>query len=825
MSNINSEQLSFYKLFSEKDINIEIPIIQRDYAQGRKSVSEIRNGFLKALYDYLEEGKPRRDLDFIYGDIQKNGDNQKNILTLLDGQQRMTTLFLLHWYLAQKEGKYDTFKADLLDGKNSRFTYKVRQSSTDFCNTLLKYGINLSQLKDKEKALSNAIRDSYWFFLSWEKDPTVQSILTMLDAIHYKFKDSSGFYDKLTDIKNPVITFQFLPLKDYGLTEDLYIKMNSRGKPLTWFENFKAKFEKHLSKEPFKSKKYLLKYSNQEEKEENIKTYFSHKIDTQWTDLFWSFKVRKEKQIDGELVVDYEVDDLMANFVTTLAINHAALSRAEVKWLIDKQTKIPLSFYTELNEDFADTLIKTLDILSESPSLSTFLSDFHYFNEVQAFKDVLNISEFNDAQYSSRIHYFAYYSYLVYNEGNSEGLADWMRIIVNLSENTAPYNSPLEYISAIRSIRGLLQHSSSIMEYVKTDAFLEVDGFNEYQVKEERIKSHLFDVSDVWKNKILKYEKHQYFKGQLTSALAFADVELYYDEHKNCNWETDKDEDYLAKFDNYISKIFTLFNESGLVEEAAKNHQMHRAILTKGMYLINAKSNLSFLNNSNRDVSWKRFLQGDGERKTKRNFFKEVLDDDNFNENNLDCLSIIASHYKETIPLWQKLFIQKPILFNHEYIGSFKYIRNYDHRPEYKNEAIFLIKKIKTSGEHFELFSLNLYLELCNEKFFKEPNPFMKLDYYSPSGTVSKPCMFLDNWEFDEYNIALEVFYQYGNRFKLKFFDRNGNELPSYLKGILIQKGFTKTEYYYTNSIKEEEVKKTIVELCESLKELECHET
>jgi len=31
-----------------------------------------------------------------------------------------------------------------------------------------------------------------------------------------------------------------------GLTDDLYIKMNSRGKPLTTFEQFKANFEKTI---------------------------------------------------------------------------------------------------------------------------------------------------------------------------------------------------------------------------------------------------------------------------------------------------------------------------------------------------------------------------------------------------------------------------------------------------------------------------------------------------------------------------------------------------------------------------------------------------
>ena len=77
---------------------IAIPIIQRDYAQGRQDpdVNRIRSCFLDSLYAAVTE-KPIT-LDFIYGNI-----DDKGIMTPLDGQQRLTTLFLLHWYAARKQ--------------------------------------------------------------------------------------------------------------------------------------------------------------------------------------------------------------------------------------------------------------------------------------------------------------------------------------------------------------------------------------------------------------------------------------------------------------------------------------------------------------------------------------------------------------------------------------------------------------------------------------------------------------------------------------------------------------------------------------------------
>ena len=45
------------------------------------------------------------------------------------------------------------------------------------------------------------------------------------------------FMARLTDTEHPAITFQLLDLENFGLSDDLYIKMNARGKPLTNFRN------------------------------------------------------------------------------------------------------------------------------------------------------------------------------------------------------------------------------------------------------------------------------------------------------------------------------------------------------------------------------------------------------------------------------------------------------------------------------------------------------------------------------------------------------------------------------------------------------------
>ena len=104
---------------------ITIPRIQRAYAQGRSDAHAVktRERFLSAIYaGLINDGLT---LDFIYGNIQ-NGQ-----LIPLDGQQRLTTLWLLHWYADKKES--------INDKRLARFSYNTRYSARDFLIKLVNY--------------------------------------------------------------------------------------------------------------------------------------------------------------------------------------------------------------------------------------------------------------------------------------------------------------------------------------------------------------------------------------------------------------------------------------------------------------------------------------------------------------------------------------------------------------------------------------------------------------------------------------------------------------------------------------------------------------
>ena len=247
---------------------IVIPIIQRDYAQGRRDsdVERVRNRFLDSLYKAITE-KPIT-LDFIYGDV-----DEKGIMTPLDGQQRLTTLFLLHWYAAKKE-RIPESEWEFL----KKFSYETRYSARYFCIDLVAFNPTFSG------TLSDEIINQSWFPLDWKKDPTINSMLVMLDAIDLKFKDVNNIW---LPLKDKAITFYFLPIKDMGLTDELYIKMNSRGKPLTQFEHFKAEMEREIRN-----------------LDGQIANRITEKIDRNWTDLLWIHRNGESGTNDDNVIDD-----------------------------------------------------------------------------------------------------------------------------------------------------------------------------------------------------------------------------------------------------------------------------------------------------------------------------------------------------------------------------------------------------------------------------------------------------------------------------------------------------------------------------------------
>lgn len=427
---------SFWKLINEYKINI--PIIQRDYAQGRKNEEEKRLRFLTNIKEHLETNK-KLHLDFVYGKIDDV------FYYPIDGQQRLTTLFLIHWYFALKES--GNVPKQLLN-----FEYDTRISSREFCKALVVHEINIPTHKGDDGFI-NYIHNKHWFLNSWTTDPTVQSMLVMIQSIHDLFYDISipNVFERLTE--NQLITFECLNLgaKGFDLTDELYIKMNARGKQLTPFENFKANFIQLIEKY-YKDQKI----SHPIKGEISYSGYFSYRIEKEWTDLFWDFRGDKTI-IDKEFFNYFEFITQMCYFIDNINVNADSFTNHfnQYEQVYAKEEHLLFLFNSldklyEINNRENYSIDNFFTSLLNNEANDTNVTLFwEHSEENNLFKQIISCYSINDIDARTKIILFSILKYVVeFNiiDDNHFGMPNYLRLIRNLlqarrQKNNTRYNT------------------------------------------------------------------------------------------------------------------------------------------------------------------------------------------------------------------------------------------------------------------------------------------------------------------------------------------------------------------------------------------------
>ena len=473
---------------------IIIPIIQRDYAQGRKGtdVTRIRERFLDSLYKAVTE-KPIT-LDFVYGDIDSEGN-----MTPLDGQQRLTTLFLLHWYAAQK-GSVSEAEHSFL----KRFSYETRYSARYFCIDLVDYKPNFKTTISKE------IINQAWFPLDWENDPTISSMLVMLDAIDNKFKDVPNLWERL---KEKCITFYFLPMKDMGLTDELYIKMNSRGKPLTLFEHFKAELERQIRS-----------------LDDSLATRIIGKIDRDWTDLLWEYRDSGNNSSEDNIIDD----EFLRYFkficdVICYRQNESPLGRSNDEFdLLQRyfSSKCPDAIKNiETLERFMDCWCKIPGYASPTDFLKSFMSNKHEQGKILV-ESRFSLNIFEDCLHAysdktGRIRQFPLnrivllYAITTYLQNVDKVTEDdfrrRIRIVNNLIQNSEDEVSDRTDRNRMPAI---LAEADAIILTGGIDESIE-NNFNVSQLTEEKEKISFLETNPTMEDILFELEDHFLLNGQI----------------------------------------------------------------------------------------------------------------------------------------------------------------------------------------------------------------------------------------------------------------------------------------------------------------------
>lgn len=674
---------TFWSLISEN--SIEIPIIQRDYAQGRKEEKRIAENFVNALHNSIVQGT-KLSLDFIYGKKTIN-----NIFIPLDGQQRLTTLWLLHWYLAVKEGKLtNDYKNNLL-----KFSYETRLTSQDFCKKIVEESITFP---NSDKSVSEVIKDAKWFYLSWEQDPTVAGMLNMLDSIHEKFKNEKKNYFDVLISKDSPVEFYFLNLEEFSLTDELYIKMNARGKPLTPFEYFKAQFSKLLDNDSRK------------------------KLDNTWMDIFWNIEKTANSHIHPQ-----NVETKYYNFFENIALLIYVEDRDIDKEFFDNYDL--LSFFDKdksdkvvFNNENIENIGRTLDCLSNYRE--TIFTDFLKPHRSRAGEG----EEKNEINYWERCRFYSLYQFFItqgaVNSQNSAVYKRWMRITKNLINNTR-IDEPADFYRAIRSLKKLAQNIKDIYGYFKNlfnvkNVKDDIEFFYRQQVDEEKLKAHLILYDNTWEPLILEIENHPYFDGQTGFILEFAKDNNTYNKGK------------FKEYSDKLRKLFTDFKDS-------KDFLFQRALLAMGDYLVPIGINYTFCNFNEglreKMDNWRKVFNDP----QKVGYIKKLLDTISLSNMEEDLKNIIDNYNDKG---WRYFFIKNPKVLGYCTQKQIRWIGNRDNNNNYPE--VYLLSGIKMSSWHTELYTFYLFktylevqdgVEYC-ESQSNDDLPYIRIKNNNESVTI-----------------------------------------------------------------------------------------
>ncbi len=748
----NAEELSYLDIVC-RDGNIKIPLIQRDYAQGRsgKKVTSIREKFVKDLYNSIVT-KTRLNLDFVYG-----ATDDKRFIPL-DGQQRLTTLFLIHLYL-------DGLRGEQAEKLNFLFTYETRDSSRLFCEKIVANRHELFSVETLsgrvdsngnvlKQAPSSVIRNQPWWLNRWNTDPTIDGMLRMLDTIDsIFFKNWEVAATNLFSAGHDTILFQFLKLEDFYDPDDLFIKMNARGLPLTEFEIFKGKWMEQIES----------LYAPVEVK--GMKSL----IDVNWTDFLWPLRKHRTglKNIDPffQNILKLIIGNSSASF-SIKGVDFDVLFEANKKELSFSYGKYVEEYGVVFNKDVLDRIKEELDTMCNPNSIFTKFrtNDIEHEGWIDLEKEwnffVIQDRNNYNPNYKGRVIFYALsrFSTLIPSANDSE-VNQWTRLIRNLIENSR-FDSSSDVVRAIQDIDTILvdmvayckanQDSSRVNNWVAQNTFTP-KGFTNSQWEEERIKAELRKET-AWNIEITEAERHPYFDGKISFILWCSGevaIRIPFD-----NTALRKD---IDKFKLYKEKCIKLFDKAGLKDsEITSEFLLVRAMLSKGDYMPRLSSNRINIYNDppHRDYSWKALLGiNDNTHEKALEILQQVLDDANFNIANVSesLKTIINKRKKQGMPLWRRLLTSD--------YGS--QILSYSRQgfiafDEGNTDNTLIYGSSKRSGYHSELNIL--YLELLLKKF----RPNVSLSVTWNMGTEGDYSITINNetisyWDSEWYNGSIKI--------------------------------------------------------------------
>lgn len=520
---------------------VVIPGIQRHYVQGANNpkAESVRKQFIKEIFAAIKEKQNEFSLHFIYGSINTNGEDS---FVPVDGQQRLTTLWLIARYAAEKAEPSD--RKDLLS-LLSRFTYEDRINAKRFCQALTCEDSRWDITQDPN---SNILCQD-WFVDYWKEDETVASMIRMLSTI---YEEWNKHQDSITaeDILEAIASKIRFKLKIDAFGDDIYMKMNARGLQLTQWENFKGKFSEDLRED---KKEWWVK-----EMEELSNRFFTcsdeqHELpDNAFFALYariMAYEARKQPGVD------------CGNSIKQLAAythNHNTWSQIELPF-------VPYSDFSGItnNESIASTVADTCVKMIKTV-LASAQNIVPYFGDSKLFDTFFHPQNGNELDFT--LCCYEYFKKFVNEDVNTTHFLKALRLMWNILENVDKQyekktDNRIELVKKFIDLGDQTLYSPQIKEIEK-----EIEKAPE-QAKEEAEKAKQMHCNDKsmpndWNEETLKPWSNWNDAIEKAEECAFFHGSIRFLYEKNSNGKTT-----WENFATKLSNCMDLFVSEGLSED------------------------------------------------------------------------------------------------------------------------------------------------------------------------------------------------------------------------------------------------------------------
>ena len=243
---ITGETYTLAELFSGER-QIIIPDLQRDYCWGNDDnirstgeIGELVTGFVNNLIDqfcvhYTQNENGTLNLGLFYG-----YEVPANHIQLCDGQQRLTTIYLLLGIICKRTHKFRQHLISdyefLHDDKEPYLNYAIRESSIYFLSDLVCQFF----IEQHEKITVEDIKSAEWYYDEYNLDPSIQSILNALSKIDLILKDKEDrWLIEFGDWLLNKVTFLYYDMGTRRNGEETFVVINTTGESLSATQNLK----------------------------------------------------------------------------------------------------------------------------------------------------------------------------------------------------------------------------------------------------------------------------------------------------------------------------------------------------------------------------------------------------------------------------------------------------------------------------------------------------------------------------------------------------------------------------------------------------------